>query len=118
MLAFSLSTDMISHLTVTYLLNALWQICLIVGVAAICISLLKDILARHRHFLWTMTLVLCFTLPLLSLNRMSQATADSTTSTSQTEDYSVTAMADEPDAGLLSIASLRNNPRPVRLPLP
>lgn len=109
---------MISHLTVTYLLNALWQIPLIVGVAAICISLLKNIPARHRHFLWTMTLVLSFTLPLLSLNRMSQAT-NSATVTNPSEDYSVTATADEPDDGLLSIANLRNSPRPsVRLPLP
>jgi len=61
--------ETISSLALTFLLNALWQITLIAGVAAFGAWLLRNTAAsaRSRHLLWVAALVLSVLLPSLSL---------------------------------------------------
>src|SRR5437016_11177263 len=56
----------IAQLVLTFLLNASWQIALLVAFAALCNWLLRGLAARYRHSLWVITLVSCLVLPLLS----------------------------------------------------
>lgn len=61
--------ETISSLALTFLLNALWQITLIAGVAAFGAWLLRNTAAsaRSRHLLWVAALLLSVLLPSLSL---------------------------------------------------
>ena len=56
----------VPQLLLTFLLNASWQIVLIVAFAAVCDWLLRGTLARYRHGLWIAALFLSLTVPLLS----------------------------------------------------
>src|SRR5437879_1050314 len=56
----------IAQLVLTFLLNASWQIALLVAFAMLCDWLLRGLAARYRHLLWVITLVSCLVLPLLS----------------------------------------------------
>ena len=56
----------IAQLVLTFLLNASWQIALLVAFAMLCDWLLRGLAARYRHSLWVITLVSCLVLPLLS----------------------------------------------------
>lgn len=56
----------IGQLVLTFLLNASWQIALLVAFATLCDWLLRGLAARYRHSLWVITLVSCLVLPLLS----------------------------------------------------
>src|SRR5438105_7964921 len=56
----------IAQLVLTFLLNASWQIALLVAFATLCDWLLRGLVARYRHSLWVITLVSCLVLPLLS----------------------------------------------------
>lgn len=56
----------IAQLGLTFLLNASWQIALLVAFATLCNWLLRGLAARYRHALWVITLVSCLVLPLLS----------------------------------------------------
>src|SRR5438094_2613876 len=55
----------IAQLGLTFLLNASWQIALLVAFATLCDWLLRGLAARYRHSLWVITLVSCLVLPLL-----------------------------------------------------
>jgi len=61
--------DAISHLLVTYSLNALWQVPLILAAAALCARLMRRAPAAFRHRVWLAALVLSALLPLVSLGR-------------------------------------------------
>jgi beta-lactamase regulating signal transducer with metallopeptidase domain len=52
-----------SPLVLTFLLNAVWQIALIAGLAAAGASLLRNAVARYRHWLWAGALCLAFFVP-------------------------------------------------------
>ena len=54
-----------AQLVLTFLLNAAWQIVLVVAFAAACDWLLRGTAARYRHRLWVAALGLAFVLPLL-----------------------------------------------------
>ena len=56
----------IAQLVLTFLLNASWQVALLVAFATLCNWLLRGLAARYRHSLWVITLVSCLVLPLLS----------------------------------------------------
>jgi TonB family protein len=55
-----------AQLVLTFLLNASWQIALVVAFAIACDWLLRGTAARYRHWLWIAALVLAFVLPLLA----------------------------------------------------
>ena len=52
-----------SPLVLTFLLNALWQVALIAGLAALGSWLLRNSVARYRHWLWSSALCLAFFVP-------------------------------------------------------
>src|ERR1051325_1715975 len=52
-----------SQLLLTFLLNAVWQIALIAGLAAFGSWLLRNSVARYRHWLWASALCLAFFVP-------------------------------------------------------
>lgn len=55
-----------SQLLLSFLLNACWQLALIVAVASFCDWLLRETAARYRHWLWVAALVLSLCLPVLA----------------------------------------------------
>lgn len=55
-----------AQLLLTFLLNASWQVALIVAFAALCDWLLRGTAARYRHALWISTLLLSLAVPALS----------------------------------------------------
>jgi TonB family protein len=59
-----------AQLVLTFLLNASWQIALVVLFAAACDWLLRGTAARYRHWLWIAALGLAFVLPLLGPARL------------------------------------------------
>ena len=59
--------DMLSRLVLTFLLNAVWQVTLVAGVAAVCTRLLRRAPARYLHVLWVGALALGVALPFVSL---------------------------------------------------
>jgi beta-lactamase regulating signal transducer with metallopeptidase domain len=58
-----------SQLLLTFLLNALWQIALIAGVASLGSWLLRNSLARYRHWVWATALCLTFLVPAFTTSR-------------------------------------------------
>jgi len=58
-----------SEFILNFVLNACWQIATIFVVAALASWLLKNAPARYRHTLWTVTLVACVVVPLLTASR-------------------------------------------------
>jgi TonB family protein len=59
-----------AQLVLTFLLNASWQIALVVAFSAACDWLLRGMAARYRHGLWIAALGLAFVLPLLGPARL------------------------------------------------
>ena len=59
-----------AQLVLTFLLNASWQIALVVAFAAACEWLLRGTAARYRHALWIAALGLALVLPLLGPARL------------------------------------------------
>ena len=59
-----------SQLLLTFLLNACWQIALIAGLAALGSWLLRNSLARYRHWLWVSALCLAFIVPAFTATRL------------------------------------------------
>jgi len=59
-----------AQLVLTFLLNASWQIALVVAFAAACDWLLRGTAARYRHGLWIAALGLALVLPLLGPARL------------------------------------------------
>jgi beta-lactamase regulating signal transducer with metallopeptidase domain len=52
-----------SQLLLTFLLNAVWQVALIAGIAAVGSWLLRNSVARYRHWLWVSAMCLAFFVP-------------------------------------------------------
>ena len=59
--------ETISRLVLGFLLNALWQVALVAGVAALGARMLRNGPARYRHALWVMALGMSVLLPLSTL---------------------------------------------------
>ena len=55
-----------SQLLLTFLLNSLWQIALIAALAAFGSWLLRNSVARYRHWLWVSALCLAFLVPAIT----------------------------------------------------
>lgn len=55
------------HTSVTFLLNAAWQICLLAIIAGVCSFLARRARASLRHSIWAMALLGSAVLPILSL---------------------------------------------------
>jgi len=66
---------MLEQILLTFLLNASWQVSLIVTFAVVCDWLLRGVAARYRHVLWVLTLVACLALPVVSCVRFARATS-------------------------------------------
>ncbi len=58
-----------SPLVLTFLLNAFWQIALIAGLAAFGSWLLRNSVARYRHWLWASALCLSFFIPAITASQ-------------------------------------------------
>ena len=59
-----------AQLLLTFLLNASWQVALVVAFAAACDWLLRPAAARYRHVLWVAALGLTFVVPWLGPARL------------------------------------------------
>jgi len=64
----------LAQMLLTFLLNASWQVSLIVTFAVVCDWLLRGVAARYRHLLWVMTLLACLAMPVLSSVRFARDT--------------------------------------------
>src|ERR1051325_8335172 len=69
-----------SQWLLTFLLNAFWQVALIAGLAALGSWLLRNSVARYRHWLWASALCLAFFVPaftasLILLDNVNQSSA-------------------------------------------
>lgn len=62
----------LEQMLLTFLLNASWQVSLIVTFAVVCDWLLRGVAARYRHLLWVMTLLACIAMPVLSSVRFAR----------------------------------------------
>ena len=71
-----------SQLLLTFILNSLWQIALIAGLAALGSWLLRDSVARYRHWVWVSALCLAFAVPAVTSLRMLDDVADTPNSIS------------------------------------
>src|ERR1044071_2776723 len=58
-----------SQLLLTFLLNAVWQVALIAGLATFGSWLLRNSVARYRHWLWASALCLPFFVPALTASQ-------------------------------------------------
>src|SRR5215510_6206031 len=58
-----------SQLLLTFLFNAFWQIALIAAFASLCSLLLRNSLARYRHWVWATALCLAFLVPAFTSSR-------------------------------------------------
>src|SRR5690348_264223 len=58
-----------SQLLLTFLLNAVWQVALIAGLAAFGSWLLRNSVARYRHWLWSSALCLAFFVPAVTASQ-------------------------------------------------
>jgi len=58
-----------SQLLLTFLLNAIWQVALIAVLAALGSWLLRNSVARYRHWLWVSALCLAFLVPAVTSSR-------------------------------------------------
>jgi len=66
---------LLNQAVLTFLLNSIWQVALLVAFAAFADWLLRGVAARYRHTLWIVTLLACITLPLFSLSALRQPVA-------------------------------------------
>lgn len=64
----------LAQMLLTFLLNASWQVSLIVTFAVVCDWLLRGVSARYRHLLWVITLLACIAMPVLSSVRFARET--------------------------------------------
>jgi beta-lactamase regulating signal transducer with metallopeptidase domain len=58
-----------NQLLLTFLLNAIWQVALIAALAALGSWLLRNSVARYRHWLWVSALCLAFLVPAVTSSR-------------------------------------------------
>jgi len=62
------------QILMTFVLNAAWQVTLVVGFAAVADRMLRSVAARYRHYLWVATLFACLIIPVLSCLPMEKST--------------------------------------------
>lgn len=74
----------INEFALTFLLNAAWQITVVVLVASACACLLRNAPARYRHALWVSALVLGISLPAWSQYNFSGASTEALSSSHAT----------------------------------
>jgi TonB family protein len=74
----------LEQVLLTFLLNAAWQVALIVAFGLVCDWLLCDVAARYRHFLWVATLIACFAVPVFSCVRFARETLSRQSSATET----------------------------------
>jgi TonB family protein len=65
----------VAQAVLTFLLNAIWQVALIVAFAAFADWLLRGAAARYRHALWIVTLLVCLTVPVISISGLRESAA-------------------------------------------
>src|ERR1041384_422788 len=58
-----------NQLLLTFLLNAIWQVALIAALAALGSWLLRNSVARYRHWIWAGALCLAFLVPAITSSR-------------------------------------------------
>jgi beta-lactamase regulating signal transducer with metallopeptidase domain len=58
-----------SQLLLTFLLNAIWQVALVAALAALGSWLLRNSVARYRHWIWVSALCLAFFVPAVTASR-------------------------------------------------
>ena len=58
-----------SQLLLTFLLNAIWQVALIAALASLGSWLLRNSVARYRHWIWVSALCLAFLVPVVTSSR-------------------------------------------------
>lgn len=119
--------EAISSLVPTFLLNALWQITLVAGVAAFCARLMRNVSsARYHHRLWVAALALSVMLPLWSLLGIGRSNSiltlpwlSATAGDIAASAGSATSQAASTKDGAVWPATfLRNGQRPVSFALP
>jgi len=62
----------LAQVVLTYLLNATWQVAVVVAFAMLAHWLLRAVPARFRYVLWVLTLVACVTLPMFGIVKSRQ----------------------------------------------
>src|SRR5512134_3587418 len=70
-----------NQIVLTFLLNSLWQIALIAALATFGSWLLRNSVARYRHWVWVGALCLAFFVPAITSLRTLGDTVSVTTST-------------------------------------
>jgi TonB family protein len=73
----------LEQVLLTFLLNASWQVSLIVTFAVVCDWLLRGVAARYRHLLWVTTLLACIAMPVLSSIRFARDASAQQSSTTE-----------------------------------
>lgn len=73
----------LEQFVLTFLLNAAWQVGLIVTFAFACDWLLRGVAAHYRHFLWVVTLLAALLLPVLSSVKFVRETLRTETSAAE-----------------------------------
>src|SRR6185369_306567 len=94
-----------SQLLLTFLLNACWQIALIAAVASLSSWLLRNSVARYRHWVWATALCLAFLVPAFTSFRTLFDDVTPTNTAASFEMGNTTAFAPEAVARLPVISS-------------
>ena len=84
-----------SQLPLTFLLNAFWQVALIAGFASLGSWLLRNSVARYRHWVWATALCLAFLVPAFTSSRTLIDTVTSTNTPVTFERSSISPFAHE-----------------------
>jgi len=77
--------ETISWFTLVFLINALWQVVVVVLSASLCDRLIRNAPSRFRHRLWVIALVLCLALPLSGLTGVKWLSATGSSSAAITQ---------------------------------
>ncbi len=59
--------ETVINLVSTFVINAIWQVCVLLLIGGICSRLMRQAAVRRRHLLWVTVLILSVGLPILSL---------------------------------------------------
>jgi beta-lactamase regulating signal transducer with metallopeptidase domain len=59
--------ETVINLVSTFVINAIWQVCVLLLIGNICARLMRRAAARHRHLFWVAVLILSIGLPIWNL---------------------------------------------------
>ena len=104
--------EAINSILVGYVLNSLWQVTLIVGLALLCSLYLRRMPARHRHELWVLCLGACVLVPAVTVAWQIRANDSSANSVRVSGNESTPSSL--PQGGGWSFLNLRSRTRPVQ----